>query len=487
MERIHVFSFSDVRNAVGRAKREIRRSPWEKAISAHPPVPMKHLLPNVLRRAAVAATTVLICGTTSGQTVFSAPSAGGGFGLFEQRGATVLPLVTGQTEHYHPWISRSGRYISFSAPDPTVLGSIPSSDVYVFDRTTGVTHRVINHSTGVDGLGGSLATRAISSAVSPDHGMLAYAVVLQGSAGGATAAGRALNVVLLGNGLSVGTGFGVSETPADSLQAEFMGISWDPGGNSFVTPTYVLLGSLGGFPQSLPAIVRWTRQPGGNWSPTRLSNPQFINNNFGVIYHIYPAVSPSGAGLAWFSVLVPDAIGSSQPAQISLVRANADGTNATVLGTFTPGGGNSFFPAGLDWSTDGSRLVFSICRQTFTGVGWTTAADLASAVTYSVDSTTGQDFRAVEGLTGAAFPSVGPFISFASPAPPRLSLERKPSGGFLLRANGLNPAATYFLRSSTTLEPGSFGAPQSFTGQQLMNGIDVPLVGSRRFFRVDDS
>lgn len=445
---------------------------------------MKHLFPDFSLRLAVIA-AVLMGGSARGQTVFSAPSSGGGFGLFEQRGAVVVPLVTGQTEHYYPWISRSGRYISFSAPDPTVLGSIPSSDVYVFDRTTAVTHRVVNHSTGVDGVGGALATRAISSAVSPDGSMLAYGVVLQGVTGGATAAGWALNVVLLGNGLSVGQGFGVSETPADSLQAEFMGISWDPAGNSFVTPTYVLVGSLGGFPQSLPAIVRWTRQPGGNWTPAQLSGPQFINNNFGVIYHIYPAVSPSGAGLAWFSVLVPDAIGTSQPAQLSLVRADANGANATVLGTFTPGNGTSFFPAGLDWSADGSRLVFSICRQTFTGVGWTTAADLSSAVSYSVDSTTGQDFRAVEGLTGAAFPSVGPSTSFGPATPPQLTLERNTSGGFRLRADGLDPAVTYSLRNSTTLAPGSFASPQSFTGQQLMNGIDIPFTGGQRFFRVD--
>ncbi|GAA5482746.1 hypothetical protein [Haloferula sargassicola] len=435
----------------------------------------------------ITAAIVALPAAVSAQVVFAAPSTGGGIGLFEQRGAQIVPLVTGQSEHYYPWISRSGRYISFSAPDPTTLGSNPSSDVYVYDRNTGINHRVINHSTAVDGFGGFISQRAISSAVSPDATLLAYGVVIQGSAQGATSAGRALNVVSLSTGLSAGPGFGVKETPSDSLQAEFVGISWDPGGNSFVTPTYVTVSPPSPVVPQLPGIVRWIRQGNGSWAGVPLSAPQVTNGGFGAIFHIYPAISPSGAGLAYFSIHYPDLFGSSLPAQVSLVRANADGSNPVVLGTFTPsGGGDTYYPAGLDWSADGSRLVFSICQQVFTGSGWTTAPNFLTAQTSSVNSSTGQDFRSEPGLAGAFGVSVGPINSFTPAQPPALQMSPDGSGNFVLRATGIDPSATYHLRSSPSLQAGSFGNPQSFTGQQLMNGITVPKSGERRFFQLFD-
>lgn len=433
---------------------------------------------------ALAAVLALFALPASAQVVFTAPSTGGGLGLFEQRGSQIVALPSTQNEHYHAWISRSGRFVSFSSPDPTPPGAPPSSDLYVFDRVTQATNRVINYSTGSDGFGGFLTSRPIGSAVSPDGSLLAYGVVLQGSTGGATAAGRALNVVNLSNGLAAGPILGIKETPSDSLQAEFMGVSWDPGGNSFVTPTYITLGFIGGFPQELPAICRWTRQGNGSWVRSVLSSPQYYNSGFAAIYHIYPAVSPSGAGLAYFSINVPDLLGGTTPAQVSVVRANADGTNATVLGTFTPSGGDTFFPAGIDWSADGSRLVFSICQQVWTGTGWTTAANLGTGQVYSINSTTGQDFRAEPGLGGGIFPSIGPTTSFGSGSRPTLILGSDGSGGFVLTATGLDAGTTYQLRSSTSLDAGSFGSPANFTGQQLMDGITVSKVGDRRFFQL---
>lgn len=419
------------------------------------------------------------------QLVFSAPSTAGGLGLFEQRGARIVPLPTTQSEHYHPWISRNGRYISFSAPEPTAPGANPSSDLYVYDRSTAQTTRVINNETGPNGVGGSISARAISSAISPDATLMAYGVVFQNSSA-AGPAGRALNVVNLSTGLAASNRLGLVETATDSLQAEFMGISWDPGGNSFVTPTYVLLGFLGEFPQTLPAIVRWTRQGDGNWTPAQLSTPQFTNSGFGAIFHIYPAISPSGAGLAYCSINSPDTVSGSTAAQVSIVRANADGSNPVVLGTFTPSQpGESFYPAGLEWSADGSRLVFSICAQAFTGTGWTTAANLASGQVYSIDSTTGQGFRAEPGLGGGLFPSAGS-TAFDPTRVPQLILASGGSDDLTLSARNLDPVSLYLLRSTATLEAGSLGPPQGFTGQQLMSGIGINKTGPRRFFQIFD-
>lgn len=418
------------------------------------------------------------------QLVFSAPSTAGGVGLFELRGTRVVPLPTTQSEHYHPWISRNGRFISFSSPEPTVPGANPSSDLYVYDRSTAATTQVINHETGSNGAGGSISARAIASAVSPDATLMAYGVVFQNSSAAAPA-GRALNVVNLSTGLAASNRLGLVETPTDSLQAEFMGISWDPAGGSFVTPSYILLGFTGPNPLTLPAIVRWTRQGDGSWASTPLSSPQFTNSGFGAIFHIYPAVSPSGAGLAYCSINAPDTINGSVPAQVSIVRANADGSNPTVLATFTPTQpGESFYPAGLEWSADGSRLVFSICQQAFVG-GWTTAANFGSGQVFSIDSTTGQGFRAEPGLGGGLFPSAGS-VSFDPTNVPQLRLESDGSGDFNLSARNLDPLSLYLLRSTATLKAGSLGPPQGFTGQQLMNGISVTNSGDQRFFQLFD-
>ncbi|CAN5363755.1 hypothetical protein BH23VER1_BH23VER1_20720 [soil metagenome] len=401
-------------------------------------------------------------GEARGQLVFSGPANFGGttgIGLFEQRNGQVVQLATGQTSHFFPWISRSGQFISFSAPDPTVFGANPSSDVYVYNRANGQTSRVINNETFVGPGGGSVAVRAISSAVSPGAAFLAYGVAFQSSDGaGGNASGKGLRVVQLSNGLDAGQPLVLGDTPSDSLQAEFIGISWDPQGISFVTPTYVLVGTLGGFPQNLPAIVRWTLLTNGSWSPTQLSNPQYFNNFTAARFHIYPAISPSGAGLAYFSIFVPDLFTGSQPAEVSLIRANADGSNAAVLGTFTPTPTSTFYPAGLDWSQDGTRLIFSLGRQSNSGFGFTTSVDLATAQTHSIGSANGDGFQRVPGLEGAFFPSAGPNSGGSSPSLEgvRLSLSRTGSDSFTLSATGLNPSETYELRSSTTFAAGSF-------------------------------
>ena len=75
-------------------------------------------------------------------------------------------------------LSRDGRFLFFSSPDPTepVSQLIPSSDLYRFDRLTGVTTNIINNQTTLPpgGLGGfQVATRIPEyNAVSPNGNLI---------------------------------------------------------------------------------------------------------------------------------------------------------------------------------------------------------------------------------------------------------------------------------------------------------------------------
>ncbi len=423
----------------------------------------------------------------SAETVFAGPANFGGttgIGLFLQQGGQVTQIDTGHTTHHFPWLSRNGRFISFSSPDPTVFGSNPSSDLYIYDLATGVKSRVVNHSSGVGSNGLLTADIALSSAVSPDGTLVAYGVMHQQNQGvGNSGAGRDLNVIDTSTGLGVHLATAIS----DQLLGAFTGISWAPDGGSFVTSAYMRLPQPTAAASELPAIFRYVRNPGGGFSQALNSVPQIINGGFGAAFQIYPAISPSGAGLAYFTVEAPNLFDTSQPARVSVVRANADGSGATVLATFNPG----FYPLGMDWSEDGAQLVFSLGQQFHNGVGFTYTANAETAQTYSIRSTDGGGFARVPGLQGAFWPSVGSRGSGGTGTGGpgsldgvQLSMVRTGAKDFELRATGVDPGSTYQLQSSTGLAPSSFGQPQEFTGQQLLAGISVRSQDARRFFRL---
>ena len=93
----------------------------------------------------------------------------------------------------------------------------------------------------------------------------------------------------------------------------------------------------------------------------------------------------------------------------------------------------------------------------------------------------------IPGVDTGFFPS---WTRSSSPGPlanARLTMVPAGNGGFQLRASGLVPDALYFLQSSPDLGPGSFGTPQTFTGEQLMSGITVTPATTNRFYRLTNS
>jgi hypothetical protein len=411
-----------------------------------------------------------------------------GIGLFQSSGGVVTPIRTGFVEHNFPSVSRDNRFITFSSPDGVIpaLQVPPSSDIYIHDRLTGVTTRSVDHTTDFSNLTSIAVFTPVSAELSPDNRFLAYGVSIAlrvgGTAGSTT---RELNIADPSTGVILSNpSFGRGPTP-DSVQGEFIGLSWDPAGNSFVTPFYVTITSQLGTPVQLPAITRFTRNPAnGNWAAEEvLSRPQYLNGNLSVppqaVTQIYPSISPSGNGLAYFELFWPDILFGTQAVVARLIVANADGSNPRELRTFDQG----TYPAGLGWSPDGTQLVISIADQMDIGSGFLPSANAPSAVVRLVSTANG---------AMSQLPGINPgFLTTwrAGGLPGSLAgVGLVPSitdaGQTRMRATGVQPGLLYFLQSSESLESGSFGSPQSFLGQQLLDGIDINFGTPTRFFRL---
>ncbi len=349
------------------------------------------------------------------QVIFSAPTSSG-LNLFQEENGVITQLNTGLNEHNFPSISLDSRFVTFSTPDPVVpaLQVPPSSDIYSFDRLTATARKIIDTNTAVVNPSEVQIFRPLSSALSPNNQFLACGIELSRRSGNTpNGSGRYLTVVSAATGVPISNPTDARGGAAsDDTNGEFLGISWDRAGTSFVTPALGNTTPPTGV--GLPAIWRVTQNGAGQWNFTaQLSAPTY-NPPQGST-QIYPAISPSGAGLAYFDIFFPDILTSSQPVTSRLIVANANGSNASIVQTFNPG----FYPVGLAWSRDGTQLVFSIAQQIqFGSGGYSTLVDPSTAVIRQI-STGGGVPTAVPGIGTALFPSVPvvPLLPLFVPTP----------------------------------------------------------------------
>ncbi|MDA7882103.1 hypothetical protein N9A94_07330, partial [Akkermansiaceae bacterium] len=419
---------------------------------------------------------------THADLLFGASRIDGSAGLFTERGGTVQEINTGLASNTHPSLSLDGRFVAISAADPAQPGEA-SGDLFVLDLATGGRSKVIDYSTQPQPDGSFLFKTPTYSAISPNNQLIALHTILASSnnqqQGGATSVlelfrasdGFYIDLVEIGNG---------SQT--NLLSSEFTGITWAPDGSVFATSAELPVILPGGAVSSAPGIVAYglVDPVTNDWQRVaQLSQP---NNNasFGSNYQLFPAFSPSGRGIAFFKVFSPQP-NNSQPSQASLIVANANGSGATTLATFNPG----FYPLGVDWSADGSTLIFSIAQQPSNGIIFSPRGDPNTAVIRQISSSGGA-ISQVPGLTSGYLPS-----SFPLSLPPvdlatvPLSLSPSTGGGFSLSASGLNPQHTYLLNGGTGVTANE--SSQAFTGQEIMNGIAIPQTADRRFFRLRSS
>lgn len=290
--------------------------------------------------------------------------------LFSETNGVVSQLDTGLLEHNDITLSKDGRFVVFSSPNPvTSVERVPSSNIYAFDRVTNTTSTLVQNTT----LGGTEQTVPVTSALSPNNQLLAYGVGLTTGAGTAfPRRGVFLNVARSSDGVIVAE-LGNRVGDSDDLFAGYRGLDWDPAGTSFVTISYIPILSQTGIPLSLPAVVRFSQQANGSWLQTPLSTPAYfdlIDPNgpllVGARTYLYPAISPSGGGIAFYSLFWPDVITRNQPLQARIIIANSDGSGARILHTLPAGK----YPKGLSWSRDGTQLIASFGDQALTPDGF---------------------------------------------------------------------------------------------------------------------
>jgi hypothetical protein len=404
--------------------------------------------------------------------------------LFERINGQSVQVATGSGTHDLPGLSRNGRFVSFSVPDPVQGNGInPSADIFVFDRTLRTTRRVIDHMSGFDGAYQNWST-GLSSQVSPDGTLIAYGVAISRALGGTGAqTGNELNIADMATGVIISNPTLARGGTSDAFAAEFRGISFAPDGQSFVTPLYRYSGINDPLPIELPAIVRFVRNAGnGQWTlGAQLSTPQWARNPQTFLgtasIHTYPALSPSGAALAYFSILNPDASTGTQPWTNRVVIANADGSNTRLLTSFQPG----FVPTGLTWSTDGTSLIVSVSQQAFVGTGYLPYPVRSNSAVFSVNTTDGTTTQIAEVGNGLA-----PMLP-ANSAPVDLSNVRlqmaRSAGGLTLKADGV-PASSMVRLEAVENSLNGFQQAQLVSGAQLAAGLEIPLTGTSRFFRL---
>lgn len=413
-----------------------------------------------------------------------------GIGLFQEQNGQVTQIPTGFVEHNFPSISRDNNFIVFSSPDPVTPGLQvpPSSDIYIYSRASGQTRRVVDHTTSVASPSEVDSYTPVSAVLSPDDQVIAYGVTLTRREGLANPQStKELNIARASDGLILANPTFGRGPVSDAFQAEFVGISWDPTGNSFVTPSYFSVPTQNGSVQQLPGIVRYTRnQSDGSWFiSSTLSQPRYFDAQFpiGAETQIYPTISPSGTGLAYFDLSWPDVFGNSQGVVARIVVANSDGSNPVFFSPFPQGPQSGFYPVGIAWDPTGTSLIFSIAPQINVGTGYLALADATAAVVRRVNLTTGE-ITQINGVDAGFFPSISQQGNFGSPAGAKLGIVSQGNGQFVLKATGVDPNLLYRLQSSTTPDSSGFGTPQNFLGSQLLAGINAAPGTQTRFFRL---
>lgn len=422
-----------------------------------------------------------------GQLLFTA-GTDTNLGLFERINGQTFQINTGLSTHDFLGVSRDGRFATFSTPDvPQGNGIIPSSDLYVYDRATRTTRRIVNNFSSFDGAFQTW-NRVLSSKASPGGQVIAYGVAISRALGGTGAqTTNELNIVDAATGLLISNPTGARGPTSDAFAAEFRGISFSPDGQSFVTPVYRYIGIDDPFPIELPTIVRFTRDPNsGQWLlAANLSLPQWSRNPQTFLasasVHTFPSLSPNGQGLAYFSLFVPDASTGTAAWTSRVVVANADGSNARLLSSFPVGK----VPTGLTWTTDGTALVVSVADQIFSGTGFIPEPLRSTSSVFSVSTADGTTNLIPELGNGGA-------PSLPSIEPPRfdlsntsVSLSRGSPGNVVFRASGV-PDATLLTLQSSEGGLGNFRGVQRVNGFQLRNGLVIPLGEGSRFFRLEN-
>ena len=305
-------------------------------------------------------------------------------GLFQRLNGQTVQIPTAPTVAIFPSLSRNGRFLTFGRPDLATLGTNPSADLVLLDSLTNEIRVFIDNNTNT--LGAMVSP--LASQVSPNGEFIAYGVRIGPASGTNQGVSIELQIADFDTGVSISNPFGI-QSFSDPLNAGFQGISFLPDSDSFVTSVPVPVVVPGSpIPANSSAIFRFDRTGVSDWSPVAALSTPTAQTNDGITvsstYQTFPSISPSGARLAYFDVVLPEQFGS-QPSTSRVILANADGSNAQILTSFNAG----FLPTGLTWSPDESTVVVSISEQLRIQTAFISLPITANSAIFTVSATNG--------------------------------------------------------------------------------------------------
>ncbi|MCA9189125.1 MAG: dockerin type I repeat-containing protein [Pirellulaceae bacterium] len=337
------------------------------------------------------AVVLALGGTATGQSLVYNQANGNSLALFELVNGTPRQLNTGLDSNLFPSVSRDGRFVLISAADP-MFPNEASGDLFEYDRVTGQTRQVIDNST-TQRLDGTLDfSTPLFSTRSPDNQLIALSTQLGSTPGGGNP--RTLTVHRASDGFQVGLAEIGRGNATDFFQSEFTGVAWRPGTATFAAPAYVDVVTNFGRQTQSTGIVLFGETSSGYGRVGQITTPQVADVIGSIIIetHIYPAFSPNGQRLAYFSVTYPDPL-LANPATAELFVVNADGTGKTSLVRFQ----SALFPLGLSWTPDASQLLFSVAPQASGGGQFFPTGNASTAILRGINANGGTPFP----LTGA--------------------------------------------------------------------------------------
>jgi len=271
-----------------------------------------------------------------------------------------------------PVVARDGTQFAVSAVDPARPNQV-SRNVFTVNRATGAIQNASNFIDSVDPDGGPYTyVYAFYKAFSPDGTLVAINSIYRSGGGGASETGTPILQIFPSDGQSGSLALVHADPFLDGTHHGGEGIDWSPVNQDLIVAPIkwdAPLISGGGVGEATALFLAEPVTGAGN--VRQLTFPRAdATSNIGTgevllwAEHDYqPKFSPNGTGVAYVRSFqqISSLRGVPDPYVESLRIASTDGTSDNLVLTFQSG----LYITSVDWSPDGTQLVFDIGPQAF--------------------------------------------------------------------------------------------------------------------------